>query len=241
LVNYIAEFDQELGEIDKLVETPDLMRNHAVSVLNTVLNGNLPNSFKKTVENGILALEHISDASIRSNYEAIYNQCCVLAVSLLGAKIEKYFVNYGNYHWKQIDTSKKGKEIKFSLGELAENGFNLRSNITSLIKAKDNSISFQDLLSTKRTFEDYFHRTIEIPPATQKKLIFYQQCRHNIVHVAGYADTSFVSRVTSQSANIKSYSAGDKIALDAQDWKNIKTTFKHFMEILVNDESEKEK
>jgi len=233
MVDYIIEFDQELEEIEKLIQTPELIRSYSLEVLESVFKKGIPYTYKTSISNGILALKNISDRSIRDNYEAIYNQCCVLAVSLLGAKIEKYFINYGNYNWDKIDTSKKGKEIKFSLSELAEHEYNLKPSIMKLIKNKDSSISFQDLLSTKRTFDDFFKKNIELKDSSEKSIIFYQQCRHNIVHAGGRVDETFLSRLTPKKANIKKYELGEKIKLNDSDWKEIKLSFRQLIETLV--------
>ena len=234
MVNYVNEFRDELDEIDKLIATPELVREHAVNVLRGVLGRDLPNSYSKIVENGIASLEKIASSSLKDNYSAIYNQSCVLAVSALGAKIEKYFLNYGNYNWESIDITKKGKEIKFTLSEVAKNGYNLKQNVMQHIKDKDNSISFQDLGSTKRTFSDYFHRDIELGEAIEKQIIFYQQCRHSIVHSAGIADETFLSRMLDRDANLKGYEVGSRITLDSDDWRDIKSSFSSVIAELVS-------
>ena len=236
MVNYKQEFADELEEISKLIGTPQRMRDYAIQVLDGASRGPLNHSQQQVISNGISALQGIADSSIRENYGIIFNQSCVLAVSALSAITEKYFINYGDYHWDKIDVTKKGKEIKFSLSEVAASGYNQRHGIMRRIRNKDNSISFQDLGSTKRTFIDYFHRPIRLDEEDEKKIIFYQQCRHNIVHLASDVDENFVDRISLRDANIKDYSAGDKIILDEMDWNNIKTSFSKFVSGLVGTE-----
>src|SRR5579862_669414 len=189
MVDYKVEFEKELGEVEKLIETPNLMKDHALGTLNRVYKDpSLSNTARTSVDNGIKALQAISDETLKANYQAIYNQCCVLAVSLLAAKLEKYFINFGNGNWEKIDVSKKGGEVKFSLSELAEHGYNIRPNIAQLIRSKDSSISFQDLRSIKRSFQGYFSKNVSVDNECEKSIIFYQQCRHNIVHQGGVID-----------------------------------------------------
>jgi len=237
MVDYVAEFKSELGEVEKLIDTPEFMRKHALGVLRGILKQQIPHSSKRIVDNGIQTLINIQDSSIKNNYEVIYSQSCVLAVSILSAKIEKYFINYGNTNWDKVDVTKKAKELKFSLGELAEYGFNLRPLIMTSIKGKDSAISFQDLLSTKRTFEEYFHKEISLNENVEKQIIFYQHCRHNIVHLASVVDENFLSRVDKKDANIKNYKVGDEIKLNGTDWKQIKASFTELISTLVQPSS----
>lgn len=236
MVNYISEFKLELNKIEKLIETPELMRQLAIQTLKSVSHeSSLSNTARKIIENGAAALEHISDDSIEDNYQTIYNQICVLAVSALSAKLEKFFINYGNYHWKQIKPAAKNADIKFTLSELAQYGFNIKSNIAQLIKEKDSGISFQDLKSTKRAFETYLGKVIAISSKnTERTVVFYQQCRHTLVHTGGKVDNTFIERVNILKANLRTYIEGDEIKLDKKDWANIKKEFSALLEEIVS-------
>lgn len=223
MVDYKKEFRLELANIEKLIATPELIRSLALSALLPLQN---KSALSSPVNNAIAALENISTSNIAANYEIIYNQVCVLAVSALSAALEKYFVNYANYNWQQIDTSQS--DIRFKLEDLAEHGFNLRPSIGSIIKSKDNRINFQDLQSTKRTFEKLLRKTINLSPEVERKIIFYQQARHVIVHNSGFVDDDFVKKCGSN--NFKAYKLGNKVQLDEEDWKSIKSSFEAIIE-----------
>lgn len=223
-------FQDGLEEIDSLVSTPYAMRELALSTLRKINLAPLHHFEKMKIKNSIQALANISDSSFKRSFTIIFNQVCVLSVSILNATLENFFVNYSISNWDKIKI-KKDKKIKFTIQEIAEHKFKLRHIVGNLILAKDTSISFQDLQSTLRTFDDYFGKKIKIDNETKKNTIFYQQCRHILVHRNGIVDGDFLRKVGEN--NIKKYKLDDKIELDEKDWENIKKSFSKIVDLIT--------
>lgn len=115
--------------------------------------------------------------SLRPSYEIMLNQCVVLLVSYFSSAIEDLFQEALK---NKIENRKLGQlekeEIKLTLGQLV-----YENNIVDLFISK-RDISFQDMRSIAKAFEQY----IEIDKIPHDKvvnnIILSQACRHCIVH-----------------------------------------------------------
>lgn len=133
--------------------------------------------------------------SLRSKYQVIFNQCIVLLVSVFASATSELFRNGINAlarTGKSADIKKE--ELRFTIGELEEVGYDLTESLGRLL-AEKKDISFQDMKSIGRAFRDCF--AIEIPKdRTVNNIIFAQASRHIIVHDAGKINDRFLRQVS---------------------------------------------
>lgn len=228
--DYQLEIKRHLDEIEKLISTPNLLINMVIQSLKGIDFAKLDYGSRRKIQNLLDSFKNIENLSIRRAFTAIYNQACVLAVSALSVTIENYFSNYATSQWKEV---KFPNNIKLSLEKMAEYDFNLKVVLGKIILKEDNSINFQDLQSTIRTFKQYLGKNIKVNDKTEKEIIFYQQCRHVILHKAGIIDKKFLERVDKKQANLKNYKEGDKIELNLEDWNKIKESFRKLIHNIV--------
>lgn len=221
--DYVADFNRELESIDKLEETPKIIIKQAVQALDTILtnSNNLVFTDKNILENTKQALENISESSIKNNFKIIYSQMCVLAVSSLEATLKKYFENSLNNLENINKENKRLKESKISFYELVENKLKFSGQFGKLVVEK-NKPNFQDLKSIKSVFKDYMAKEIILKEEMEKKICFYLEARHVLVHRGGIVDEKFISATESFNANIKDYKEDDPIEIDEADWSSMK-------------------
>ncbi|HET9412444.1 MAG TPA: hypothetical protein VFO38_06455 [Candidatus Saccharimonadales bacterium] len=222
----MISFKEELEQIDKLVATPNLIREFAISQLRGVTRkATLSYQDNLKINNAIQALANIKDASISSNYRVIYNQVCVLAASALEAILKRYFIDAANDYTRLNLNNKKLDEIKVTLRVLIDKDLK-EGTLGENIILSDNSLKFQDLQSIKRAFLDYFSgMSLNLDTDLEKKLIFYLEVRHVIVHKSSYVDKKFLHATSGREANLRSWQLGDKVQLDEEDWKSIKESY----------------
>jgi len=218
-INYQEDFNRDLENIEQLISAPIAVKDIVLGNLKKLER--LPYTEQTKVNNTIRLIENIENDSLKKEFDIIYNQVCILAVSALSATIEKYFVNYVNSNVHDVGFN---KNIKLDFGELKKYNFNLKPELGKIFLEKDNSINFQDLQSILRSFEIYLKIKIEINEEIKNYIIFYQQCRHIIVHKNCKVDKDFLNKVD-ENANFKKYRLGDTIQLDEKDWSNIKSSF----------------
>lgn len=224
----VIEFEKELNKIEKLISLPNLIREVAINALKSIDLSTLKFEDKSKVDNSIKSIENIKDKSIDDSYKVIYNQSCVLAVSSLSAILEKYFINYIKSNRGLVKVESK---ITFKLSDIAPYDFDIKSVIGELITEKDSSINFQNVVGIEEVFKTYFDEIIVFDEKLKSTAIFYQQCRHTIVHKSGIVDKEFIKKVSN--SNIKGYIVGDRIELDGEDWENIKKSFVHVINSII--------
>lgn len=231
--DYCAILNKSLENIEKLIETPKLMQNFIFdSLKNLDKENDLTNTGKIKINNVIKTIENIEEGNLKKNFQIIYNQTCVLASSALAVVLEEFFINYVRSNWNKIQIKDK-KDIKFPLSELLKYNLRLVAEIGKLILEKDNSIKLDDLQSLIRTFDDYFNIKIKISERVKRNIIFYQQCRHIIVHKNSIIDQDFLDKVSENKCNIKNYKVSNVIILDNTDWDNIKKYFPQLIEEII--------
>lgn len=224
-VDYSSDFEKDLKNIDKLEQTAHKIKEIAIQALEKAIwVPGLPTTVKMTLENNRDVLKNIHDESIKENFRVIYLQMCVLAVSSLEATLKKYFENALNDFNKVNPESKGLKGATITLVELAKKGLSYRSGFGTLVleKIKPN---FQDLKSIKSNFKDYLSKDINLGSEIEKKICFYLELRHVLVHKGGVVDKKFVDATDSFGANIKNYGKDDRVEIDSSDWTDIKQCF----------------
>ena len=146
-------------------------------------------------------LERIQEhESLSPLYKMMLNQCNVLLVSFFSSAIEDLFkagINelaaLGKLEERLKEKLKKS-ELKMSVLELINLGNQQSSRIGDLViqKAK---ISFQDMQSIKRVFDNYFSISIDQDEVVNT-IIFSQAARHAIVHDSGKINEKMVKQVS---------------------------------------------
>lgn len=230
---YLDLFKEELENIGKLAETPNLMREVAIAGIDYALKQKLNYAAQMSLQKTKKSLENISESSISSNYRIIYNQMGILAVSSMEATLKNFFrdkvskldnLNVGN---------KKLEEIKITALDLVNHNLDFSQEFGELLLEKETN-SFQNLKLIKETFRNYLNKEIALDDASEKLIIFYLESRHLLVHKSGRVDDRFVSATSKMSANINNYKIGDKVEFDEKDWNNMKTVFVKLVEKITS-------
>lgn len=224
-VNYLGDFKKELSDIDKLEQTPNLIKSIAIQALSDAISSQgVQRTTRMTLERYKLSLENIGDRSIKNSFKVIYSQMCILAVSSLEATLKKYFENALS-ELSNINRSNEDlKNLRISLAELVESNLKFSGKFGKLVLDKTN-LNFQDFKSIKRIFSGYISKEIVLESDVEKNICFFLETRHVLVHKGGVVDDKFVQATKYFGANIKNYKKGDRIEIDSNDWSNIKDTF----------------
>ena len=81
---------------------------------------------------------------------------------------------------------------------------------------------------------DYMSKEIKLENDMEKKICFYLEARHILVHKGGVVDEKFISATDSFNANIKRYKKGDLIEIGEADWSNIRTVLLELVKQVTN-------
>ena len=222
--DYTKNYQSSIDKIDKLVSTPVIIKQGALGALDTALEESLNHSAKTVLLNARQSLKNIKDSSINDNFKIIYSQMLILAVSALEATLKQYFVNACSILSNINLENERLKSIKITALDLAVHKLKYTQDFGQLILDKENS-SFQDLKSIKKTFRDYLSKSINLESDDEKKIAFYLECRHILVHRGGKVDQKFIDSTSSFQANLKEYKLGQNIEFSQDDWKQIKSVF----------------
>jgi len=231
MINYRENFKHSLDYIEKLISTPNQVKDIAISGLKDIDFSSLKNTENVKINNLIKCIDNISSSTLKREYSIIYNQSCILAVSALESTIEKYFINNINSNWKKLNLC--DEKIKLSLKELSEYEFNIKPNLGEIILNKSDFINFQDLQSIIRTFKEYFDKNINLNIETKNDVILYQQIRHVLAHKNEIIDEEFLKKTKELKHG---YTKSDKVKLDNKDWENIKVSFYNLIDSIVKTE-----
>lgn len=234
---YTTKLRSRLDEIEKLESIPMVMRDQAIQCLETVLNNSqLKYNDRKIIKNKIALLENIKEKSMREQFRIIYSQMCVLAVSSLEAILKEYFVDSFNDKTDINRENKKLNEIKVTIRDIIDNELNFDNKLGALILERDKP-NFQDLKSILNNFKNYFSKEIELEGDLQKKLCFYLEVRHLLVHKGGAVDRKFVNSTKVLGANIKNYEVGNTVEIKLSDWTDMKQAFLSLLDMLTREKT----
>ncbi len=231
---YVIKLKSRFEKIEKLESTPMIMRDQAVQCLEKVINKSkkLVYNDKKVIQNSINSLENIKEESMKEQFSVIYSQMCVLAVSSVEAILKDYFVDSFNNKTDINMENKKLNEIKVTIRDIIDNELNFDNKLGSLILERDKP-NFQDLKSILSNFKNYFNKEIELEGNLKKKLCFYLEIRHLLVHKGGVVDKKFINSTKVLDANIKNYEVGDTVEIRSSDWVDMKQAFLGLLDTLT--------
>ena len=224
---YVIKLKSRFEKIEKLESTPMIMRDQAVQCLEKVINKSkkLVYNDKKVIQNSINSLENIKEESMKEQFSVIYSQMCVLAVSSVEAILKDYFIDSFNNKTDINMENKKLNEIKVTIRDIIDNELNFDNKLGSLILERDKSI-----LSN---FKNYFNKEIKLESDLQKKICFYLEIRHLLVHKGGVVDKKFINSTKVLDANIKNYEVGDTVEIRSSDWVDMKQAFLGLLDTLT--------
>lgn len=147
---------------------------------------------------------------LRVHYEVMYNQCLVLMVShFASALAELYRRNIVEALRKEVVKGGSKEEIKIPLTRLVGLESANEEVLGTLIRDSQ-SISFQDMQSTRKAFEAGFGCVVA-RDADMDNIIVGQACRHVIVHSGAIVDDKFLR----QTREAKLNTLGKRFELDA--------------------------
>ncbi len=147
-----------------------------------------------SVDGTIRNLKNIrSNNSLEIIYKRVFNQCLVLLVSYFASTIRDVFQSSIDEAIEIPKFEKVAKtKIELSLLELKTDVEKVR--LIGEILATQKEISFQDMQSIARTFQDYF--AIEIPKdINTNNIIVAQAFRHAIVHSGARIDLKLIKQL----------------------------------------------
>ncbi len=231
---YVIKLKSRFEKIEKLESTPMIMRDQAVQCLEKVINKSkkLVYNDKKVIQNSINSLENIKEESMKEQFSVIYSQMCVLAVSSVEAILKDYFIDSFNNKTDINMENKKLNEIKVTIRDIIDNELNFDNKLGSLILERDKP-NFQDLKSILSNFKNYFNKEIKLESDLQKKICFYLEIRHLLVHKGGVVDKKFINSTKVLDANIKNYEVGDTVEIRSSDWVDMKQAFLGLLDTLT--------
>ena len=227
--SHVEYFNKKIEDIGELVLLPNDVRRYAINALNGMERTAVKrHGSQHPIDSTIRTLENINDDSINDKYKIVYNQLNILATSALEATLKHYFIdclrdttllNRGSDKLrKRLDS------IKVTAFDLVQNDLNYKDRFVELIMEKEGS-NFQNLKKIKGVFSDYFNKDIELSDDDARRIIFYTECRHVLVHKSGIIDKNFIRNTENNScieANIKEYKEKDEVRFDAEDWEDMK-------------------
>jgi hypothetical protein len=223
--DYTAKITKRFDDIDKLHTTPNLIKDQEVSALKAVLNTpGLSRSAQLPIRNKIQVINNLRDESIASNFRVIYSQMCVLAVSVVESELKSYFANAFNKTANINQGYKRLNEVKFSIKEILDNNQKFGGKLGLLFLEKER-LNFQDIKSIINIFKDYLGKDIVLEDEIKKKICFYFEARHLLVHKGGKVDDKFLQATSVIGANIKNLCVGDEITFDQSDWNDMRLSF----------------
>lgn len=232
------QFNQYAEAINKLVYFDSVILNLSLGVFDEAIgitekvNWDKSNIVTQKLRNCRKNLQNIHEnKSLHLHYQTIYNQAVVVWVSVLAVTLESLF-KYCIEHVKIELLTDKKKDAKIHIIELLSVE-DIQKALPSLILEADHSISFQDMQSIRRTFEEYF--TIEIGDSVDvQNVAFTQAARHVIVHNAGRVNERFKNQIKSLTKRtlMKKFSSSN-IQFDLKDAKVISENIKKFVKDII--------
>lgn len=226
--SHVEYFNKKIEDIGELALLPNDVRRYAINALNRMERTAVKRrGSQHPIDSTIQTLENINDDSINDKYKIVYNQLNILATSALEATLKHYFIDC----LRDTTLLNRGSDklrrrldsIKVTAFDLVQNDLDYKNRFAELIMEKEGS-NFQNLKKIKGVFSDYFSKDIELSDDDTRRIIFYTECRHILVHKSGRIDKNFIRNTENNNyieANIKRYKEKDEVGFDAGDWEDM--------------------
>lgn len=208
-------FIENLQSVNDLINFDEIVLDFAIQHLKSLserlkIHHKLDNPHL-SVNNTLKMLINIRENnSLEINYKRVFNQCLVLLVSYFSSTVRDIFQSSINdaLMLQKFDKVNKTK-LSFTLFDL-QNDIEKTTSIGEIL-AIQKDLSFQDMQSIARSFQEYFSIEIEKNQNTNN-IILAQACRHAIVHSGAKVDRKLINQV----ANAKPRIVKINIELDSE-------------------------
>ncbi len=194
-----ASFQSSLASIDELLNFDRIVLDFAIQGLEQLTN-TLKNQLKVTnpyllADSNLKSLKNIREHdSMRIQYKRIFNQFLVLLVSHFASTVRDLFESAIDEAAKVDKFEKINRaKIEITLAELQKNAETISGGEFLSIQK---NISFQDMQSIGRAFQEYFDIAV-LKDAHVNNIIIAQACRHAIVHSGARFDKKLQTQVSS--------------------------------------------
>jgi len=191
-------FKGNLAEVDRLI---NFDRELLLMIENTLenLNSQLKSRIADERLNGGRALTLVrgirSNDTLRTKYQAIYNQALVLLVSHFASALGDVFRHLVA---ARLASSNPGKlldeEFRLTVADLRDRDWSLAGALPDLLIAKYD-FTFQDMGATVRAFTNYAGVN-PVRDVVMNNIIAAQAFRHSIVHAGGKVGTRLIKQVS---------------------------------------------
>jgi hypothetical protein len=202
-LNELAEikntFQQNLKSVTKLVnfdrDVQDFTIQHLEKLQELLKKRQLDNP-RMNVERTLQMLRSIrGNDSLRSRYETIFNQAVVLLVSYFGSAVGDVFrCAIAKELAAGANTRLSKEELRVTLQEIVRAARDVTDSVPDLFILKKD-ISFQDMQSISRAFEDYVDISLE-RDQNVNNIIVGQACRNVIVHKGAVIDERLIRQIS---------------------------------------------
>lgn len=238
--NVIAKFELQISSVFKIIEFDK-------EYLEIVI-GQLEEHKEKLIRLGIQNPMHHPTAQIKflesliksgprqSKYQPVYNQCLVLLVSYFASAVNSILNEGLNHYLNNSDSlpdDVANLEFKLSLRELQTLQFDLSEEIGKIIIRKSD-ISFQDMKSIARVFEQFLGITIQKDEDVDN-IITAQALRHVIVHNSEIINTKCINQLANASNRkfITNIELNKKVIIDTNDLNIVKASMLKYVNNLL--------
>jgi hypothetical protein len=158
-VKIVENFNSNVDAVISLSEFDNVIMQFAIDGLGKVVDSQkkIKNVHPNLIpENTLTALNSIREnGSFRPKYQEMFNQCVILLVSYFSSSLSELFISNIKDFLPYLENQKMlGEKLDVSLKDIQEIGFDLTDYIGDILKRKKD-ISFQDMKSICRSFENY--------------------------------------------------------------------------------------
>lgn len=238
--NPIKAFSQNVESVKKLINFDHEVQDIAIEAIEELhqylVNVQEIDNPQRNGERTLQILKGIrTNDALKLKYKTIYNQTVVLLVSYFGAALKDVF----RYAAKVATLNRKEdsiltEKISLKIEDLLVMGRNIEDEIGDLLITK-RDISFQDMKTVHRSFNDYFR--IEIKQDERvNNIILGQACRNSIVHEGGIVSSRVVGQVRNAVPRRlkKSLSLGEDISFSVKEINLLSKSMLEYVQDLMS-------
>lgn len=237
----LSTFKSNVAEVDRLINF-DKEVLQVVTMTMEDLHGHLKQKFADERLNGARALQVVkgirNNETLRTKYQAIFNQAIVLLVSHFASALGEAFRAAVSINLESTKAENLfEEEIKLTVREMRERDWNLKGSVADLLIAKYD-FTFQDMASTVRAFKN-FTNIVPERDEIMNNIIAAQACRHVIVHAGGRVGERTLKQVSGAKPRTlkSSLSHGEIVHFSAGEVDAVKNDMLVFVERLSSPRS----
>jgi hypothetical protein len=169
-------------------------------------------------------------ASLRPQFEAMFNQCVVLLVSYFGSTAHALFrQGVAAALTSGADVPASREELKVSWRGVAQSEGKRETLFANLLIAQ-HDVSFQDMQSITRSFKN--HLGVDLPRSVDiNNIILGQAARHVIVHAASVTDARMIRQVAAATPRTLKMAVADAepIRFSPNEVRKLSTSMKAYL------------